>query len=89
MSDLKQSAFNQFSNLSARLNLDSGDAWQVHDQALVMKKAGDDVIMLSIGDPDFRTLEPIVDNAISHMRVGRTHYSPALGKLNLRRPVAD
>ena len=89
MSDLKQSAFNQFSNLSARLNLDSGDAWQVHDQALVMKKAGDDVVMLSIGDPDFRTPEPIVDNAISHMRVGRTHYSPALGELNLRRAVAD
>jgi arginine:pyruvate transaminase len=89
MSDLKQSAFNQFSNLSARLNLDSGDAWQVHDQALVMKKAGDDVVMLSIGDPDFRTPEPIVDNAISHMRVGRTHYSPALGELNLRRAIAD
>jgi len=89
MSSLKQSVFNQFSDLSARLNLDSGDAWQVHDQALGMKQAGEDVVLLSIGDPDFRTPEPIVDNAISHMRVGRTHYSPALGELNLRRAVAD
>jgi arginine:pyruvate transaminase len=89
MSNLKQPAFNQFSDLSARLNLDSGDAWQVHDQALSMKQAGEDVVLLSIGDPDFRTPEPIVDNAISHMRVGRTHYSPALGELNLRRAVAD
>ncbi len=89
MSNLKKMAFNQFSKLSARLNLDSGDAWQVHDKALDMKQAGEDVVLLSIGDPDFRTPEPIVDNAVSHMRVGRTHYSPALGELNLRRAVAD
>jgi len=89
MSNLKQSTFNLFSDLSTRLNLDSGDAWQVHDQALGMKQAGEDVVLLSIGDPDFRTPEPIVDNAISHLRVGRTHYSPALGELNLRRAVAD
>jgi arginine:pyruvate transaminase len=89
MNSLKQAAFNQFSNLSARLNMDSGDAWQVHEQALGMKQAGEDVVLLSIGDPDFRTPEPIVDNAVSHMRVGRTHYSPALGELNLRRAVAD
>jgi arginine:pyruvate transaminase len=89
MNSLKQTAFNQFSNLSTRLNLDSGDAWQVHEQALGMKQAGEDVVLLSIGDPDFRTPEPIVDNAVSHMRVGRTHYSPALGELNLRRAVAD
>lgn len=89
MSNLKEAAFNQFSDLSARLNLDSGDAWQVHEQALGMKQAGEDVVLLSIGDPDFRTPEPIVDNAVSHMRVGRTHYSPALGELNLRRAVAD
>lgn len=89
MSNLKQSAFNQFSHLSGRLNLGGGDAWQVHDQAIDMKQAGEDVVLLSIGDPDFRTPEPIIDNAISHMRVGRTHYSPALGELNLRRAVAD
>jgi len=46
-------------------------------------------VILSIGDPDFRTPDPIIDNAVSHMRVGRTHYSPALGELNLRRAVAD
>ncbi len=54
-----------------------------------MKRRGEDVVLLSIGDPDFRTPDPIIDNAVSHMRVGRTHYSPALGELNLRRAVAD
>ena len=89
MNEQVQRRFNQFSDLSTRLNMDPGDAWQVHEQAFAMKHSGEDVILLSIGDPDFRTPEPIVDNAISHMRVGRTHYSPALGELNLQRAVAD
>ena len=80
---------NQFSDITRRLDSDSSDAWRVHEQAMFMKQRGEDVIILSIGDPDFRTPDPIVDNAVSHMRVGRTHYSPALGEMNLRRAVAD
>jgi len=78
-----------FSKLTSRLTAGNNDAWEVHDEALNLKRRGADVIMLSIGDPDFRTPQPIIDNAVSHMRVGRTHYSPALGELNLRRAVAD
>jgi arginine:pyruvate transaminase len=78
-----------YSRLVERLNSGSGEAWQVHEQAMQMKQRGEDVVILSIGDPDFRTPDPIIDNAVSHMRVGRTHYSPALGELNLRRAVAD
>jgi arginine:pyruvate transaminase len=78
-----------YSRLVNRLDSGSGEAWQVHEQAMQMKQRGEDVVILSIGDPDFRTPDPIIDNAVSHMRVGRTHYSPALGELNLRRAVAD
>ena len=78
-----------FSDVTRRLDADSSDAWRVHEQATSMKQRGEDVVILSIGDPDFRTPEPIIDNAVSHMRVGRTHYSPALGEMNLRRAVAD
>ena len=79
----------RFSDQAQRLDADDGAAWEVHDQALEMQRAGEDVVVLSIGDPDFRTPDPIIDNAVSHMKVGRTHYSPALGELNLRRAVAD
>jgi len=79
----------RFSRGTSRLLSKGGDAWSVHDEAMDRKRRGEDVILLSIGDPDFRTPTPIVDNAVSHMRVGRTHYSPALGELNLRRAVAD
>jgi len=77
------------SEMAGRLDVEASDVWQVHDDALEMKRRGEDVILLSVGDPDFRTPDPIIDNAVSHMSVGRTHYSPALGELDLRRAVAD
>jgi arginine:pyruvate transaminase len=79
----------RYSELSNRLSGQDTGAWEVHARALAMKRAGEDVILLCVGDPDFRTPEPIIDNAVSHLRVGRTHYSPALGELKLRRAVAD
>jgi len=89
MNTFKSNKANAFSLLTQRLDTDAGDAWQVHEQAMQMQQRGEDVVILSIGDPDFRTPDPIIDNAVSHMRVGRTHYSPALGELSLRRAVAD
>ena len=79
----------RYSELSARLAGNDTGAWEVHDRALAMERDGEDVILLCVGDPDFRTPEPIIDNAVSYLRVGRTHYSPALGEMKLRRAVAD
>ncbi|WP_439101981.1 pyridoxal phosphate-dependent aminotransferase [Congregibacter sp.] len=78
-----------YARITERLSADGSDVWAVHDRALEMQRNGDDVILLSVGDPDFRTPEPIIDNAVSHLRVGRTHYSPSLGEIKLRRAVAD
>ena len=79
----------RFSELTRRLGTHHGSAWETHERALEMERQGEDVILLSVGDPDFRTPEPIIDNAVSYLRVGRTHYSPALGEIKLRRAVAD
>ena len=89
MSGFNRNQKNPYSRVVGRLNSQSGEAWQVHELAMQKKQRGEDVVILSIGDPDFRTPDPIIDNAVSHMRVGRTHYSPALGELSLRRAVAD
>lgn len=78
-----------YSALSQRLLAGDSGGWDTHDRAIEMQRDGEDVIMLDVGDPDFRTPEPIIDNAVSYLRVGRTHYSPALGELKLRRAVAD
>jgi arginine:pyruvate transaminase len=79
----------KYSRLSGRLADQEAGAWEVHDRALAMERAGEEVILLCVGDPDFRTPEPIIDNAVSYLRVGRTHYSPTLGEIKLRRAVAD
>ncbi|MEM6605113.1 MAG: pyridoxal phosphate-dependent aminotransferase [Pseudomonadota bacterium] len=78
-----------YADLCHRLNTDDSDVWSVHERALQQQREGKDVVLLSVGDPDFRTPEPIIDNAVSHLRVGRTHYSPSLGELKFRRAVAD
>ncbi|MEE4277078.1 MAG: pyridoxal phosphate-dependent aminotransferase [Halieaceae bacterium] len=79
----------RYARMTERLQAEDAQVWSVHERALAMQREGIDVILLSVGDPDFRTPEPIIDNAVSYLRVGRTHYSPALGELKLRRAVAD
>ncbi|MFK7829236.1 MAG: pyridoxal phosphate-dependent aminotransferase [Congregibacter sp.] len=79
----------RYAAITDRLTEEDSNVWMVHDRALAMQRNGEDVILLSVGDPDFRTPEPIIDNAVSHLRVGRTHYSPSLGEIKFRRAVAD
>ncbi len=79
----------RYAAITERLSQGDSDVWAVHDRALEMEREGADVILLSVGDPDFRTPDPIIDNAVSYLRVGRTHYSPSLGELKFRRAVAD
>ena len=49
---------------------------------------GEDVIILSIGDPDFPTPEPIVDAAVDALRSGDTHYSEIVGRPQLRELIS-
>ena len=48
-----------------------------------------DCAMLTIGEPDFDTPEPIREGAVTAIRAGKTHYAPNQGTLPLRRAVAD
>ena len=50
---------------------------------------GDDVIVLSVGDPDFATPAPIVERAIDALRGGDTHYSAVSGRDPLRAAIAE
>ena len=49
----------------------------------------DDVISLSIGEPDFTTPEPVVRAAIASLEAGETHYTSNGGTPELRRAIAD
>jgi arginine:pyruvate transaminase len=78
----------KFAELVNRIGGDGADAWHTHYEALVARERGDDVIILSVGDPDLETPAPVLERAIAQLRAGDTHYVPAAGRLSLRAAIA-
>lgn len=62
---------------------------EVIDRALEMQKAGEEVIMLAVGEPDFPTPECIVAAAEKALHQGKTKYTHSLGILPLREAIAE
>ena len=78
----------RFSSLVDRVGGEGSNAWHVHDLAGERKARGEDVIMLTIGDPDFDTPPAIIDAAIASLHASRTHYSPMRGEQPLLDAIA-
>ncbi|MDB6083724.1 MAG: aspartate aminotransferase [Gammaproteobacteria bacterium] len=78
----------KFSSLVERISGDGADAWNTHHQARAALEAGEDVILLSVGDPDIDTPAPVVERAIQSLRAADTHYTPASGRESLRAAIA-
>src|SRR5260370_22475852 len=78
----------KFSKLVDRISGDGADAWKTHYQANRARERGEDVILLSVGDPDLDTPAPVVNRAIECLRSGDTHYTPASGRESLRTAIA-
>ncbi len=54
-----------------------------------MERAGEDIIHLEIGDPDFPTPQNVIDAGIDALNKGYTHYSDSMGDYDFRKIVAD
>lgn len=79
----------RFSPLVDRIYGKGAEAWALHSEALKQKRAGrKDVILLSVGDPDFNTPSVIVDRAVQALQNGDTHYSDIVGFPELRNAIA-
>jgi arginine:pyruvate transaminase len=78
----------KFSTLVERISGEGADAWVIHSEARRALDAGEDVILLSVGDPDLDTPSAVVERAISCLRDGDTHYTPAVGREPLRAAIA-
>ena len=65
-----------------------GDPWALHWDARNAKTRGEDVIVLSVGDPDLDTPPAVIDAAVAAMRGGDTHYTESAGRPKLRAAVA-
>ena len=61
----------------------------VIDRAVEMTKAGEDVIMLAVGEPDFPTPACIVAAAVRALRQGKTKYTHSQGIPPLREAIAE
>ncbi len=79
----------KYSPLVERIGGDGSNAWEIHYRGMRRVRAGEDVIMLSIGDPDFDTPAPVVAAAKQALDRGRTHYPEIVGELPLRQAIAD
>lgn len=64
------------------------DGWEVHFAAWTRKQAGEDIIMLSVGDHDFHTPSETVEACVSAVRAGHHHYTQLPGIPALRAAMA-
>jgi arginine:pyruvate transaminase len=78
----------KYSSLVGRITGDGADAWSIHYQARAALDRGDDVILLSVGDPDLDTPPAVVERAIEALRTADTHYTPCTGREPLRAAIA-
>ncbi len=79
----------KFSSLTDRIKGSAADVWDSHYAAMQARRRGEDVIVLSVGDPDFATPAPIVEAAVSALRGGDTHYTGVIGNPELRQCIAQ
>ena len=59
------------------------EKWAVHLKARELIAAGNDVIELTIGEPDVSPEEDLINECIRSMQAGRTKYSNGRGESNL------
>jgi arginine:pyruvate transaminase len=64
------------------------DGWEVHFAAWKRKQAGEDIIMLSVGDHDFDTPSETVEACVRAVRGGHHHYTQLPGIPPLREAMA-
>ena len=68
-------------------NIKSFIAMDVMARAQELEKAGEKVIHLEVGEPDFDTPAVVQKTAIEAIQSGKTHYTHAMGLIELREAI--
>ncbi|NNE64501.1 MAG: aminotransferase class I/II-fold pyridoxal phosphate-dependent enzyme [Gammaproteobacteria bacterium] len=79
----------KFSSLVERVRGSTADVWDSHYEAVAARSRGEDIIVLSVGDPDFDTPRGVMDAAFNAMQAGDTHYTSIKGNEALRLCIAE
>jgi (5-formylfuran-3-yl)methyl phosphate transaminase len=61
---------------------------EVFERAAEIERAGQSIVHLEVGEPDFETPEAVREAGVRALRDGRTHYTPSLGRPELRETIA-
>jgi arginine:pyruvate transaminase len=78
----------RYAKLTTRIAGEGAAAWDIHNRAQARQAQGEDITLLSVGDPDFTTPKPIIESAVASLRGGATHYAEVQGKWALREAIA-
>jgi arginine:pyruvate transaminase len=78
----------QFSSRITGIMPSGKDGWEVHFAAMTRKQAGEDIIMLSVGDHDFDTPAETVAACVDAVQNGYHHYIQLPGLPRLREGLA-
>ena len=79
----------RYASVTDRLAGLGGDKWAVHHTGRRRAAAGEDLIFLSIGEPDLAPPAAVLETAVQSLRSGRTKYSAAQGDSAALRAIAD
>src|SRR5215208_4311442 len=85
---LKTEPSMRYSPLVDRVAGRGSGAWAVHIEARRRAEAGEDVIFLTVGDPDQAPPAALIEATVSALRRHRTGYAGILGFPELREAIA-
>ena len=78
----------RYSPLVERIAGRGSGAWDIHVAARQRQEAGEDVIFLTVGDPDQDPPQAVIEETVAALRRHRTGYSPIVGYPEVRQAIA-
>src|SRR5437879_13901898 len=78
----------RYAPLVERIAGRGASAWNVRMEARRRGEAGEDVIFLTVGDPDQDPPAAVIEATVAALRAHRTGYAPTIGYPALREAIA-
>jgi arginine:pyruvate transaminase len=78
----------RYSPLVERIGGRGAGAWAIHAEAARRRDAGEDIIFLTVGDPDQEPPAAVIEATVAALRQHRTGYAPVLGYPAVREAIA-
>jgi arginine:pyruvate transaminase len=78
----------RYSPLVERIAGSGRGTWNIHAEAVRRRNAGEDIIFLTVGDPDQDPPEAVIEATVAALRAHRTGYSATIGYPAVREAIA-